>query len=134
MTYLDLCNNLLSQLSPQAFASLPGLRILKMRENQLTVSALSALRGLRNLEELDLSSNKLEGPLGQSFLPPMTRLRILRVSENELKIVKNGSLLGLKNLSSLTLSHNKVMDFFISSFKFPDFVVIVTKMFKLDLF
>lgn len=81
-----------------------------MRGNRLGVSALSALRGLRNLEELDISANLLTGPLGPSLLPPMPRLRYLSVAENELKNVQQGALMGLKNLSSLSLSHNQVIN------------------------
>lgn len=108
MSYLDLSYNLLSQLSPQAFASLAGLKCLKLRGNHLTMSALSALRGLRNLEELDLSANLLSGPVGQNGLPTMPRLRYLSLAENELKSVNQSALRGMKNLSSLSLSHNQV--------------------------
>lgn len=108
MTYLDLSENLLTQLSPQAFAPLSGLKSLKMHGNLLSVTALSALRGLRTLEVLDVSANRLSGPLGSNLLPAMPRLRYLSVAENELKSVKQGALMGLKNLSSLCLSHNQV--------------------------
>ncbi|XP_017888129.2 leucine-rich repeat-containing protein 15 [Ceratina calcarata] len=108
LTYLDLCDNLLSQLSPQVFAALPTLRSLRMRGNRLSVSALSALRGLRSLEELDLSNNLLLGPMGPNLLPQMPRLRTLTISENELINVQQGALLGVRNLTSLSLSHNQI--------------------------
>lgn len=79
-----------------------------MRGNRLSVSALSALRGLKNLEELDLSSNLLIGPLGPNLLPSMPKLRFLTLSENELINVEQGALAGLKNLTYLSLSHNQV--------------------------
>lgn len=80
-----------------------------MRGNRLSVSALSALRGLRSLEELDLSNNLLLGPMGPNLLPQMPRLRSLTVSENELVNIQQGALVGLKNLTYLSLSHNQVI-------------------------
>ncbi|KMQ96652.1 slit-like protein [Lasius niger] len=107
LTYLDLCDNLLSQLSPQVFLALPVLRSLRMRGNRLSVSALSALRGLKRLEELDLSSNLLLGPMSPNLLPQMPRLHFLTVSENGLVNVQQGALMGLRNLTYLSLSHNQ---------------------------
>lgn len=107
LTYLDLCDNLLSQLSPQVFLALPVLRSLRMRGNRLSVAALSALRGLKRLEELDLSSNLLLGPMGPNLLPLMPKLHFLTVSENGLINVQQGALMGLKNLTYLSLSHNQ---------------------------
>lgn len=108
LTYLDLCDNLLSQLSPQVFLALPVLRSLRMHGNRLSVSALSALRGLKRLEELDLSSNLLLGPMGPNLLPQMPRLHFLTVSENGLINVQQGALMGLRNLTYLSLSHNQI--------------------------
>lgn len=108
MTYLDLCDNLLSQLSPQVFLTLPALRSLRMRGNHLSVSALSALRDLKRLEELDLSNNRLLGPMGPNLLPQMPKLHFLTVSENGLVNVQQGALMGLRNLTYLSLSHNQV--------------------------
>ncbi|KAM0724464.1 Leucine-rich repeat-containing protein 15 [Formica fusca] len=108
LTYLDLCDNLLSQLSPQVFLALPVLRSLRMRGNRLSVSALSALRGLKRLEELDLSSNLLLGPMSPNLLPQMPRLHFLTVSENGLVNVQQGALMGLRNLTYLSLSHNQI--------------------------
>lgn len=108
LTYLDLCDNILSQLSPGAFLKLPSLRNLKMRSNHLSVSALSALRGLKKLEELDLSRNILVGNVSGNLLPLMPRLKNLMLSENELTKVQLGTLSGLRNLMYLSLSHNQV--------------------------
>ncbi|EFN79070.1 Carboxypeptidase N subunit 2 [Harpegnathos saltator] len=108
LTYLDLCDNLLSQLSPQVFLVLPVLRSLRMRGNRLSVSALSALRGLKRLEELDLSNNLLLGPMGPNLLPQMPRLYFLNVSENSLVNVQQGALMGFRNLTYLSLSHNQI--------------------------
>ena len=79
-----------------------------MRGNDLSVSALSALRGLKRLEELDLSRNMLIGPLSPNLLPLMPRLRSLMISENGLNNVQQGALFGLRNLTYLSLSHNHV--------------------------
>jgi len=118
LTYLDLCDNLLSQLSPQVFLTLPALRSLRMRGNRLSVSALSALRDLKCLEELDLSNNLLLGPMGPNLLPQMPKLRFLTVSENSLINVQQGALIGLRNLTYLSLSHNQVSVHFIKLVKF----------------
>lgn len=108
LTYLDLCDNLLSQLSPQVFFALPSLHSLKMKGNHLSAAALSALRGLNNLDELDLSSNMLIGPVSMNLLPRMPKLRFLNLAENKLKNVQEGALAGLRNLTYLILSHNQV--------------------------
>lgn len=79
-----------------------------MRGNRLSVSALSALRGLKRLEELDLSNNLLLGPMSPNLLPQMPKLHFLTVSENGLVNVQQGALMGLRNLTYLSLSHNQV--------------------------
>ena len=64
-----------------------------MRGNRLSISALQALRGLRNLEELDLSANMLSGQLDSGFLPAMPKLRSLNLADNQLKNVQNDTLM-----------------------------------------
>lgn len=88
-----------------------------MRGNRLSVSALSALRGLKRLEELDLSNNLLLGPMGPNLLPQMPKLHFLTVSENGLVNVQQGALMGLRNLTYLSLSHNQVSVYLKDKFK-----------------
>ncbi len=64
---LDLSENLISTLEPNAFASLQALRTLRLRGNQLKLVPMGAFARLANLTALDLSENKIVILLDYTF-------------------------------------------------------------------
>lgn len=64
---LDLSENLIATLEPNAFASLQSLRTLRLRANQLKLVPMGAFAKLGNLTTLDLSENKIVILLDYTF-------------------------------------------------------------------
>lgn len=108
LSFLDLSENMISWISPDAFLHVPLLHTLRLQGNRLSVAAVSSLRGLRGLKELDLSGNSLAGPLGPSTLPRLSYLAVLSLAHNQLSSVTRGALAGLDSLGSLSLHHNQI--------------------------
>lgn len=108
LSFLDLSENMISWISPDAFLHVPLLHTLRLQGNRLSVAAVSSLRGLRGLKELDLSGNTLAGPLGPSTLPRLSYLAVLSLAHNQLSSVTRGALAGLDSLGSLSLHHNQI--------------------------
>ncbi|XP_049762661.1 protein artichoke-like [Schistocerca cancellata] len=107
LTFLDVSDNRLTELSADAFSRLPALRTLRLRGNRL--HAVSHVRGLAELRELDLSANALAGPLGPRTLPRgLAKLHALDLSHNQLTSVRRGALAGLESLRTLSLEHNHI--------------------------
>ncbi|GLH00738.1 Toll-like receptor 6 [Gryllus bimaculatus] len=108
LTFLDLSENSLSHIAPDTFLAVPALQTLRLRGNKLTVAVVSALQGLQLLRDLDLSDNKMVGPLGPTTLPPLPALHVLQLAHNQLSSVKRGALRDLYALASLALHHNQI--------------------------
>lgn len=96
------------QIAPGTFSGLPRLRVLRLRENRISLSVLSRLENLPSLEELDLAENNLKGPLCLDTFPSMPNLKDLQLSHNALSSIKINAMRGLQNLTSLSLHHNQI--------------------------
>lgn len=108
LSFIDVSDNLLSKIIPNTFDNLPHLKILRIRNNRLTISIISKLNPSPTLEELDVSENSLIGPLTPKTFPKMESLKDLQLSHNSLTSIKKGALQGLMNLTSLRLQHNQI--------------------------
>lgn len=117
LRFLDLSGNGLETIAPEVFASPSGLRVLNLRSNLLDASQLSAnaLTGLKKLQEIDLSYNRLRGRLTSSFLEGLESLVSLELTANNFTLLKRGMLSGLKRLRTLRLAHNQVGCLFLFS-------------------
>ncbi|XP_037653558.1 toll-like receptor 9 isoform X1 [Choloepus didactylus] len=103
---LDLSQNRLHTLRPRALGHLPrSLRLLRLRNNQLTFFNWSSLALLPNLEALDLGGNQLKA-LTNSSLPAGTRLLRLDLSGNSISLVAPGFFALALELRELNLSSN----------------------------
>ena len=113
LRFLDLSGNLIDNIAPQAFYMSAGsnLRILHLRSNRLVASQLgsSVLSGLRKLQEIDLSYNRLTGYLTASLLHGLDNLISLELTANNFTVLKRGMLSSLKRLRHLRLAFNQVM-------------------------
>ncbi|KAK2868942.1 hypothetical protein Q7C36_000813 [Tachysurus vachellii] len=99
---LNLSENLISVLEPNAFSSLLNLRILRLRANQLKLVPMGAFSHLANLTVLDLSGNKLVILVDFTF-QDLRRLQKLEVGDNDLVYISNKAFLGLTGLRELTI-------------------------------
>ncbi|KAK6137975.1 hypothetical protein DH2020_028284 [Rehmannia glutinosa] len=102
----------LSNLSiiPQSLLSLSSLQKLMLSNNQFSgkVEEFSTLHYSSGLYELDLSSNRLEGPIPESFFK-LESLTILLLSYNNFNgTVHLEKIQRLRNLTKLELSYNNL--------------------------
>lgn len=100
---LDLSENLITTLEPNAFASLQSLRVLRLRANQLKLVPMGAFAKLSNLTTLDLSENKIVILLDYTF-QDLRSLRNLEVGVQHEWMGIN--ILGLFNYAKLIFNHN----------------------------
>ena len=142
LQFLNLKANRISRLPAGALASLPRLTSLRLGVNSLTLTAIlhSDLQHLSHLSSLDLSSNRLAGPLSPPSLdlfPPnlrsldlslntitslasrtfssLTSLTSLSLEGNLVEEVQGEAFQGLTSLTSLDLSHNSILTLATSS-------------------
>ncbi|XP_076133331.1 leucine-rich repeat and immunoglobulin-like domain-containing nogo receptor-interacting protein 3a [Alosa pseudoharengus] len=99
---LDLSENSISVLEPNAFAELRSLRMLRLRANQLKLVPMGAFSRLANLTTLDLSDNKIVILLDFTF-QDLHSLLNLEVGDNDLVYISNKAFLGLVGLRELTI-------------------------------
>ncbi|KAL1545467.1 receptor-like protein Cf-9 [Salvia divinorum] len=117
LVYLDLSQNQFSGYVP-SFGFLKNLNVLNLRSNRLTgeIGDDSLWKGLENLEFLDLSENSLQGEMPASLLA-LPQLKSLHLSYNTFSGSIPQTFFQLQNLSSLSLSSNK----FSGSLRLSDF-------------
>lgn len=110
LRFLDLSGNALETIAPEVFAAPSNLRSLQLRSNLLETPQLNApaLSGLKKLQEIDLSYNRVRGRLTSSFLQDLDNLVTLELTGNNLTLLKRGMLSGLKRLRTLRLARNQV--------------------------
>jgi hypothetical protein len=108
ITRLDLpANNLDGGLNPCLLDDLPALRVLDLRQNQLSGPIPSELGNLPNLQYLWLDDNQLSGSIPSS-LGNLSSLRWLYLTNNQLTGGIPSSLGSLSNLQILGLAGNQL--------------------------
>jgi len=139
---LSLASNSLASLASGVFQAVPHLRTLQLAGNRLSMAAIYHynLQHLSYLSSLDLSRNRLAGPLSPPSLdlfPPnlrsldlslntitslasrtfasLTSLTSLSLEGNLVEEVQGEAFQGLTSLTSLDLSHNSILTLATSS-------------------
>ncbi|XP_046903559.1 insulin-like growth factor-binding protein complex acid labile subunit [Hypomesus transpacificus] len=105
--YLDLSRNLLTVLPLDSLGRLWRLRVLLLRENNISLVSDGAFSHLLGLRRLDLSHNRLS-TLGEGFSTGLGTLMELLLSHNSLTVLESGSFQNLDNLQKLDLSANLI--------------------------
>ncbi|XP_048566243.1 probably inactive leucine-rich repeat receptor-like protein kinase At3g28040 [Triticum urartu] len=106
LRYLDLSSNAFSGPLPSSFP--PALRFLVLSGNRLSGDVPAGLAGSPLLLHLNLSGNELSGaPDFANALWPLSRLRALDLSRNRLSGPVAPGVGGLHNLKTLDLSGNR---------------------------
>ncbi len=105
VTGLDLWDNRLAGVIPDALGNLTNLENLSLRGNDLTGVIPDALGSLTNLEELFLTGNDLTGAIPDA-LGRLTNLEVLALGHNELTGAIPDALGNLTNLGWLDLGKN----------------------------
>ncbi|XP_020296720.1 lutropin-choriogonadotropic hormone receptor isoform X2 [Pseudomyrmex gracilis] len=107
---LFLRRNRLETIHDDAFANLPGLRILELDENYLT-EIPAAIANLLSLEELSVSNNRIE-QLTRDALHRTRNLMSLDLRGNPIKEIDDGAFRNLGKLRKLILSNVRELQLF----------------------
>lgn len=105
--YLDLSKNILTDLPPGSFGALWGLKVLLLKENNITSVADRAFINLQSLQKLDLSHNHLS-TLGDGFSLGLDSLTELLLAHNYLTVLETRTFQNLDSLVKLDLSANLI--------------------------
>ena len=85
-----------------------GLKVLSLKNNRLEKLDLRVFCNLVQLEDLDLSFNKIN-ELNTANMPRnLSKLTSLNLQSNQLKFIDPNAFIGLKSLKNLNLSNNKL--------------------------
>ncbi|KAL2803679.1 leucine-rich repeat and transmembrane domain-containing protein 1 isoform 2, partial [Daubentonia madagascariensis] len=104
-TTLNLSNNSLSNLAPQAFNGLQHLQVLNLTQNSLLFLESRLFHSLPQLRELDLSSNNISH-LPTSLGKPWENLTIFAVQQNQLQQLDGALLESMPSVRLLFLKDN----------------------------
>ncbi|XP_071650168.1 podocan-like protein 1 [Temnothorax longispinosus] len=129
---LSLANNLISEISPDAFSDTRHLSILDLSGNKITdvakntfnntisISALSLANNtlatvpdvcsMFRLRTLDLSENRISAILSGTFCPYLTSLEYLYLSNNAITTIQYRAFHNLQKLKYLDLSGNRLRE------------------------
>lgn len=107
--HLNLANNVLAELEPQAFQGLVNLFKLSLEFNYLVRLAPNAFQGLANLHELHLEGNRLT-ELPPTLFEGLNNLSIIILALNKLTYIAPETFHGLNDLSVLSLWGNSLSE------------------------
>ncbi|KAF5286030.1 hypothetical protein FQR65_LT12965 [Abscondita terminalis] len=106
---LDLSNNPLYELKPNAFAEGNLLNIQKLKLQNCSIEEIhpKALSNLGNLIELDLSKNNIK-KLDQNLFRECVKLRVLFLNYNKLKELRGSLFHNMPHLQRVSVNNNKL--------------------------
>ena len=107
LSYLDLSNNLVSQISPGFFVASSALSTLNISGNLIISISDLSFRGLSTLSYLNLSQQKLLKIEKNGFVD-LSQLLTLDLSTNKLTEMKSHWFMPLKKLAHLYLTDNDI--------------------------
>ncbi|CAL5001872.1 unnamed protein product [Urochloa decumbens] len=108
LTIVGLHNNSISGVIPAALFSHPSLEYLDLSQNNFTGNFILYSTISSSLRWIDVSFNKLQGPLPNRLLSKLTGLEVLDLSSNNLTgTVDLSSIKNYKDLWHLSLSYNR---------------------------
>ena len=105
LNMLDLDNNQITRISPQAWDNIHNLTVLDLSHNKLNHLASYQFKSLSSLQELVLSGNLLREITGKE-LDGLRKLEKLWLDDNNLSKLVGKSVPKMKKLTYLNVSHN----------------------------
>ncbi|XP_075690986.1 uncharacterized protein LOC142659108 [Rhinoderma darwinii] len=105
LRHLELHNNIICAINPQAFKNLHNLRYLDLSGNMLTTLKPEVFKPLSNLKTLNLGNNRIAG-LHANILEPLGNLTALYLHNNALTSLGIDILCHLPALTKLRLDGN----------------------------
>uniref|UniRef100_A0A182T307 Uncharacterized protein n=1 Tax=Anopheles maculatus TaxID=74869 RepID=A0A182T307_9DIPT len=105
---LDVSKNHFVLLPAAGFGMLKRLKMLKIHDNEISMVGDKALSGLKELQILDLSSNKLVALPTDLFRDPAQSIQEIYLQNNSISVLSPGLFSKLEQLQALDLSQNQL--------------------------
>jgi Leucine-rich repeat (LRR) protein len=122
---LDVSYNHFVLLPANGFATLKRLRQLKINNNEISMLADRALGGLKNLQVIDLSSNKIVALPSELFKDPSQSIQEIYLQNNSISVLSPGLFSNLVQLQALDLSNNQLTSSWINKNTFKGLIRLV---------
>jgi Leucine-rich repeat (LRR) protein len=106
---LSLGYNKITKIAPEAFAGLTGLQHLYLEHNQITEIAPKAFAGLTGLQRLNLEYNQISEIAPEAFAG-LTDLQRLNLLGNQINKIAPETFAGLTGLQKLNLYDNQISE------------------------
>ncbi|KAK6636750.1 hypothetical protein RUM43_010413 [Polyplax serrata] len=122
---LDVSWNHFVLIPSSGFSALRRLRELYIHNNEITMVTEKALAGLKNLEILDLSNNKIVALPPELFQDAAEGIKEIYLQNNSISILASGLFSNLKHLIALDLSKNHLTSVWITPLTFSGLIRLV---------
>lgn len=122
---LDVSNNHFVLLPANGFGMLKRLKHLKIHDNEISMVDDRALAGLRNLQILDMSSNKIVALPSELFRDPSQAIQEVYLQNNSISVLSPKLFSNLEQLQALDLSSNKITSAWIDKNTFTGLIRLV---------
>ncbi|XP_074618758.1 uncharacterized protein LOC141877629 isoform X2 [Acropora palmata] len=116
LLHLNLSNNHISRISPEALQHLSHLKILELHDNAMEYIGAKVFYKIPQLLHLDLVGNKLETIAAEGYSPafqdlPKLKCLVLMAQDPKTRHVMYNSFVGLPSLEDLWLNNNNLVNF-----------------------
>ncbi|GAB0100572.1 Toll-like receptor 6 [Sergentomyia squamirostris] len=122
---LDVSFNHFILLPANGFGTLKRLRNLKLNGNEVSMVADRALGGLKNLQLLDMSSNKIVALPSDLFRDPAHSIQEVYLHNNSISVLAPGLFANLDQLQALDLGSNQLTSTWINRNTFAGLIRLV---------
>lgn len=107
------------------FSALRRLKELYIHDNEISVVADRALAGLKHLEIIDLSNNKVVALAPELFQDASEVIKDIYLQNNSISVLASGLFANLKYLTTLDLSRNRLTSAWITATTFSGLIRLV---------
>lgn len=122
---LDVSHNHFVLLPAYGFGILKRLKHLKIQDNEITMIDDNALGGLKNLQIIDLSSNKIVALPSKLFRDPAQSIQEIYLRNNSISVLSPHLFSNLDQLQALDLGANKITSAWIDKNTFSGLIRLV---------
>lgn len=122
---LDVSKNHFVLLPASGFGMLKRLKLLKIHDNEISMVGDKALNGLKELQILDLSSNKIVALPTDLFKDPAQSIQEIYLQNNSISVLSPGLFSKLEQLQALDLSQNQLTSAWVNRETFSGLIRLV---------
>ncbi|XP_058834708.1 toll-like receptor 6 [Topomyia yanbarensis] len=122
---LDVSKNHFVLLPASGFGMLKRLKLLKIHDNEISMVGDKALNGLKELQILDLSSNKIVALPTDLFKDPAQSIQEIYLQNNSISVLSPGLFSKLEQLQALDLSMNQLTSAWVNRDTFSGLIRLV---------